>query len=40
MRLLGFERDVVSEGFELSDQAFGESIWVLAGEVVVSRVAV
>jgi hypothetical protein len=34
------ERDVVSERFELSDEALGEAVGVLAGEVVATEVAV
>jgi hypothetical protein len=38
--LLGLERDVVSERFELSDQAPGGPVWVLAAEVVAAGVVV
>src|ERR1700674_1939297 len=38
--LPGLERDGVSERFELSDQAFGEPLGVLADEVVAAEVAV
>ena len=36
----GFEGDVVAECFELSDEAFGEAVGVLSGEVVVAGVVV
>src|SRR5438445_11354638 len=38
--LQGFERDVVTERFELSDEAFGEAVWVLVGVVVAAEVVV
>src|SRR5947207_15733408 len=34
------ERDVVSEAFELGDEAAGLALWVLTGEVVPAEVAV
>src|SRR4051812_35909342 len=38
--LPGLERHVVAERFELSDEASGEAVGVLAGEVVAAEVAV
>jgi hypothetical protein len=38
--LAGLERHVVAERFELSDEAFGEAVGVLAREVVAAEVAV
>ena len=38
--LAGLDRDVVAERFELADEASGEAVGVLAGEVVAAEVAV
>jgi hypothetical protein len=38
--VLGLDRDVVSERFERSDEAFGDAVGVLAGVVVAAEVAV
>jgi len=37
---VGLEGDLVSEGLELGDEAFGGAFGVAAGEVVVAEVAV